>query len=203
MNIKKEGIIMATSTMSEMISHSFKTVIEMLTDRGYDMQVDKNAMFESLSSDFNKSTFNVILSHRIHLVYHMGSKFKYSEIKNYLEDADNNGASLVILIVNDNITSANIKQLSAHKTPKEIHHVKNLQINISKHCLVPKHEIIREQDEIKSIMEQFSLKNKHQLPIILKTDAMARYLGLKSGDIVKITRKSPTAGVYVVYRVCV
>jgi len=199
----KEQRKMATATLSEMISNSFKTVIEMLIDRGYDISVDKNAMFESIGEDFNKTTFNVILPNRIHLIYHMGNKFKYSEVKKYFEDADDAAAVLTVLIVNDNITSTNIKQLNNHKTPREIHNVKNLQINISRHSLVPKHEIIKDQDEIKTILEQFSLKNKHQLPIILKSDAMAKYLGLKSGDIVRITRKSPTAGIYVVFRVCV
>jgi DNA-directed RNA polymerase I, II, and III subunit RPABC1 len=52
-------------------------------------------------------------------------------------------------------------------------------------------------------MEKFMIKSKFQLPIILKTDAMAKYLGLKNGDIIKITRVSPTAGEYVVYRCCV
>lgn len=189
---------------ANVVSRSFKTIIEMLEDRDFEMtNVDKNAMFESLDENFNKTIFRVLLPHRIHVIYHIGSKFKYSDIKKYLEDADSEAAQLVLLVVNDTISSTYIKQLAVHKTPREIHQLKLLQINISKHALVPKHEVLRDQDEIKKIMEEYSLKNKHQLPVILKSDPMAKYLGMKSGDIVKITRSSPTAGEYVVYRVCV
>ncbi len=191
--------------ISETVSKSFKTIIEMLTDRGYDMSsIDKNAMYETLDADFNRTTFNIILPEGIHVIYHMGNKFKYSEIKKYMEEADEKAAHLVILVVNDNITQSNSKQLAqSHKTAREIHHVKTLQINISKHSLVPKHELIKDQDEIKKIMEEFSLKSKTQLPIILKSDAMAKYLGLKSGDIVRISRYSPTSGLYYIYRICI
>ena len=193
------------ASAKELVSKSFKTVIEMLEDRGMTFTgIDKNAMFESITDDFNKVAFQVLLPNNIRVVYHIGSKFKYSEIKKLLEDAEESGeCDLCIFVLNDNITATNIKQLSAHDIPKEIHHLKTLQINISKHHLVPKHEVIRDQDEIKRLMESYNLKSKHQLPIILKGDAMSKYLGMKSGDVVRITRKSPTAGEYVVYRVCI
>lgn len=193
------------SGAKELVSKSFKTVIEMLEDRGVVFDnIDKNAMFETLEDDFNKVAFQVLLPNSMRLIYHIGSKFKYSEIKRLLEDAEESGdCDLCILIINDNITATNVKQLAAHNVAKEIHHLKTLQINISKHHLVPKHEVLRDQDEIKRIMELYNLKSKHQLPIILKSDAMSKYMGLKSGDIVKITRKSPTSGEYIVYRVCI
>ena len=77
-----------------------------------------------------------------------------------------------------------------------------LQYNISKHVLVPKPEVIRDEEEIKNIVARYSIKSKLQFPHILKTDPMSRYLGLKSGDLVKITRVSPSAGEYIVYRCC-
>ena len=43
---------------------------------------------------------------------------------------------------------------------------------------------------------------EHQLPLILKSDPMSRYLGLKNGDIIKITRNSQSSGEYIVYRCC-
>lgn len=66
------------------------------------------------------------------------------------------------------------------------------------HYLVPKHEICDEQ-EIESLYERYELQPT-SLPTILITDPAIRHLEPKIGDIIKITRHSPTAGVAYYYR---
>ena len=41
------------------------------------------------------------------------------------------------------------------------------------------------------------------MPKILLNDPVAKFLGLNRGDVVKITRKSETAGTYTTYRIAV
>jgi DNA-directed RNA polymerase I, II, and III subunit RPABC1 len=123
------------------------------------------------------------------------------ELKKLFEDSE--PMDLYILVAKEKLSQNNSKMLTTLKVNLQIFDIKQLQFNISKHVLVPKHDIIRDEKEIKSIIERFSLKSKYQLPIILKTDAMAKYLGLKNGDIVRITRDSPTSGEYVIYRCCI
>lgn len=77
--------------------------------------------------------------------------------------------------------------------------MKELMYNPSKHVLVPKHEKLSE-DEAKAVLEKYMIKSKAQLPQIHKTDIMARWLGLKHGDVVRITRYNPTSGEYYYYR---
>ena len=79
---------------------------------------------------------------------------------------------------------------------------RELMYNPNKHFLVPKHEKMSESD-IQQLMEDLQLKNKTQLPFIQKSDMIARWLGLKPGDVVKITRYSETSGEYFYYRTCI
>jgi DNA-directed RNA polymerase subunit H (RpoH/RPB5) len=75
-----------------------------------------------------------------------------------------------------------------------------LLINIVNHRDVPHHEVI-EENEKKELLVKYNIKQEN-LPIILRDDAMARYLGLRPGEIVRILRPSPTSGTYVSYRIC-
>ena len=76
-----------------------------------------------------------------------------------------------------------------------------LLINIVNHRDVPHHEVIEENDK-KELLVKYNIKQEN-LPVILRDDAMARYLGLRPGEIVRILRPSPTSGTYVSYRICV
>jgi DNA-directed RNA polymerase I, II, and III subunit RPABC1 len=76
-----------------------------------------------------------------------------------------------------------------------------LMYNPTRHVYVPLHERMGEND-VRSLMETYQLKSRSQLPAILRTDIIARWLGLKHGDIVRITRNNPSSGVYYYYRCC-
>ncbi|KAK4217798.1 RNA polymerase [Rhypophila decipiens] len=77
----------------------------------------------------------------------------------------------------------------------------DLLVNITHHKLVPKH-ILLSRDEKTALLKRYRLKET-QLPRILAKDPVARYLGLKRGQVVKIIRSSETAGRYASYRLCV
>ncbi|RJS68128.1 DNA-directed RNA polymerase subunit H [Candidatus Bathyarchaeota archaeon] len=70
--------------------------------------------------------------------------------------------------------------------------------NIFKHTLVPKHEILTPEEK-EELLKKYRVK-PYQIPIIKASDPVVRVIGAKPGDILRITRKSPTAGVYISYR---
>ena len=88
-------------------------------------------------------------------------------------------------------------------------HFKNIQIidinsltnNLLEHNLVPKHEVIRNKEEINKILEDCNA-NISQLPIILKNDIISKLIRLSPGDLCKITRNNEKSGINYFYRVC-
>ncbi len=66
------------------------------------------------------------------------------------------------------------------------------------HVYVPKHEIMTIK-ESHQVLQDFNCKPT-ELPLIFVNDPAIIGLGIKPGDMIKITRKSPTAGKSTYYR---
>ena len=66
------------------------------------------------------------------------------------------------------------------------------------HKLVPKHEILDEKEK-KEVLAQYKIQ-PYQMPQIKSTDPAVKAIGAKPGDMLKIIRKSATAGAHIAYR---
>ncbi|MDG6928702.1 MAG: DNA-directed RNA polymerase subunit H [Nitrososphaerota archaeon] len=75
------------------------------------------------------------------------------------------------------------------------------EFRVSSHLYVPKHEILP-KEEVESLLKKYSA-TLDQLPYILTTDTNVVELQAKPGDVIRITRKSETAGTTVYYRLVV
>ena len=72
---------------------------------------------------------------------------------------------------------------------------------VNKHVLVPEHKKLNDKEKA-ALLEKYNI-SPNNLPRILKKDKVISDLKIKEGDIIKIKRKSPTAGVTDFYRVII
>ncbi len=75
---------------------------------------------------------------------------------------------------------------------------KRREFNIFDHELVPKHTVLPRKD-VEKLLKKYHIR-PHQLPYVKMSDPAAVSIGAKPGDIVKIMRRSQTAGEAVYYR---
>jgi DNA-directed RNA polymerase subunit H len=75
------------------------------------------------------------------------------------------------------------------------------KLEVEKHELVPKHILLSEREK-EGLLEKYGIALR-QLPRISIEDPAVKNINGKIGDVVKITRKSPTAGETLYYRVIV
>ena len=71
-------------------------------------------------------------------------------------------------------------------------------ILVPDHVYAPKHEIMSKK-EAEEVLEKFHTKPT-EMPLIYVNDPAIKGLGVKPGDMIKITRKSATAGESIYYR---
>jgi len=113
---------------------------------------------------------------------------------------------LVVIVLEPVIETFHIASMTAlasrslHVSFFQAHTIVN---NPLEHVLVPKHELLPASEHAKFLADN-KIKSKANLPLIkYHEDMIARIFALAPGDIVKITRPSPSAGEYISYRVCV
>mgnify|MGYP002630775041 CR=1 FL=1 len=175
-----------------MNTNVYKTLKEMLRDRGYDCieSEDINSIIGKNSSTNDRLLVYFVFDIKV-------SVKKMKHIKEIVE-SDSNFVCLVV-VYKASITSFAKQFISTDlNLYVQSFSEKELSFNITKHKLVPKHRRLS-NDEKNDILKKYrtALKN---YPLISHQDAVSRYYSFVPGELIEITRDSPTAGIYVTYR---
>jgi DNA-directed RNA polymerase subunit H (RpoH/RPB5) len=216
--------------IAETIYRGRKVLLEMLESRGFDIsaytnynQDDINIMLNAFSEKTRDSAelgpLDIFVTHktdgtRTYVKYRL-DKFKVSKqleltideiFKTKLELKDN-----LILMMLDRVLFKNPKEnrveeyvnkyFIKHKYFIQIYGLDNMLFNISKHQMVPKHEIIS-KDELKAIISEHHIEHLKNFPTIRREDPMAKFIGLRPGQVCRITYPSMASCEYVKYRLC-
>ncbi len=70
--------------------------------------------------------------------------------------------------------------------------------DLFEHLLVPRHEILEEKEK-EQLLTQLRV-HPYQLPQISSSDPAVKAIGAKPGELLRVIRKSPTAGEHIAYR---
>jgi DNA-directed RNA polymerase subunit H (RpoH/RPB5) len=201
--------------VTEAVVRAWAVVREMLADRGEALDAcDGVGDVEVAALAAAGPTFGVAVNASLAAVFHGATQ----TVKKADVFAAAGAATRVLLVLNTqpygaastpaSVAKPNIAtvkslehEAAARGVALEIFTLRELQYNISRHAMVPRHVRLTAEEE-RALLRDLCLKAKTQLPSISKTDPVARYLGLAPGDVVRIERPSLTSGRSIAYRCC-
>ena len=210
----------------QVLFRSRQTLLKLLADRGYNTKpyekfgpIEIAAMAAAASGSAGPGSFRMDLErdaaeviNKCRVVYSI-NRVK-NRLSSFLDEQMEEGSAnplnpasteLVIILLEPVVETFHAAALNALATKKlrvsffQAHTIVN---NPMEHVLQPKFELLP-KSEHPEFLRTNQIKTIANLPFIkFHEDMVARVMGLLPGDIVKITRSSPSAGEYTSYRVC-
>ena len=199
-----------------------KNIEDMLVNRGDDVSSFKEILLSLNKEDFesDKLVINVQTLNTT-ILYALSKNLRkniINELKEKLKDGDNikdfinkyGGKNNIILVFNNESISTAVKsQLNKYdkifqKNGGHLQYFSSQQLmfNPTKHEYVPKHTKLTEE-EAKEFMKEYLARSKMHMHVILQNDPIAKWIGLKHGDIVRIDRYNENSGESFSYRSCI
>lgn len=191
----------------------YRTVANMLVNRGYmvprELKELTPAAFKQRFGEFPARESLTLLvekaddeTNQMFVFFAEDEKVGVRPIKVITDRMKAEGVYNAIMVLRVDITPFAKSALSEMSDSFRIEHFKEaeLLVDITQHQLVPKHQVLTHTEKA-DLLKRYRLKET-QLPRIQPNDPVARYYGMKRGQVVKIIRPSETAGRYVTYRVC-
>lgn len=197
---------------------SRKYILEMLEKRNYDTSEYKTQGSEELKILFQTNSLDIVIHknndpNKIAIVKYLVTKpkIKINSLEKEISELLNSDLLInkpleeyeIIILLKDKKSDSLQKVMDkciSRGIFIQLFWIKNLMYNPMEHRFVPKHEIIS-NDEYMEVIKKFNIQN-NGIPIIYMNDPIAQYLGMRIGQVCKITRTSDTCGKYITYRIC-
>lgn len=192
-----------------------KTVAAMLENRGYNVPRDTKEMTpatftQKYGENPSRDSLTMLVgkgdddTDQLFVFFPEDTKDKVSlkAITVITERMKDESVTNAILVVKVDLNPYAKQAVQEFSDSFRIEHFKEAEmlVDITKHTLVPVH-IVLSGNEKAELLKRYRLKET-QLPRIQVNDPVARYYGMKRGQVCKIIRPSETAGRYVTYRIC-
>ncbi|GLC44283.1 hypothetical protein PLESTB_000760800 [Pleodorina starrii] len=191
-----------------------RTCLQMLNDRGYlvsqeEINTTKDQFRDRFGENPRKDDLTILVpkqddpTEQVFVFFPEEQKVGVKTIKLLAERMKDEKVNRAVMVTAVKFTPFAKSALEDMRPKYQIEHFleSELLVNITEHILVPEHRILSPEEK-RTLLDRYKIKET-QLPRIQASDAVARYLGLQRGQVVRIVRPSETAGRYVTYRFCV
>ena len=190
------GLVNVSTHEITSLYKSRTVLLKLLATRGYDVADYEGVGMHEIHTMLKHNQLDMLVSTK----NTAATATAGAAAKTYIKDD-----TLIIVAghqINDTIVQLLNQMWEREKYFIIIYSIEQLQFNILEHQYVPPHEILG-SDEEERMMRRYNITNSDQLPSISRYDPVAQAIGIRPGQICKITRPSRTSIVSQYYRVCV
>tara|TARA_Y100001935_G_scaffold226786_1_gene204656 strand:- start:20 stop:676 length:657 start_codon:yes stop_codon:yes gene_type:complete len=217
---------MSSTSYSPLISKIYKSrniILNILKSRGFNVDDWSDFSVTEVQAMFNSKELDMLLENpttkkKVYVKYHLSgtkggtsmSRLGTSHIYDYVDDLFDIEEVLTsnddLIIISKDKTNQTIKDLIEQLFIKDkkfvnIYNFHDYLFNVLEHEMQPKFRILSEEEK-KKIMKQYNITKDKEFPDISRFDPVSQAIGVRPGEVMEITRSSPTAVKSVYFRIC-
>ena len=215
---------MSSTSYSPLISKIYKSrniLLEILKDRGYSVDDYTDFSVTEVQAMYNNKELDMLLEHstqkisngenkKLYVKYHLTTRLGSSHIYDYVDDLFDIEEVLTseddLIIISKDKTNQTIRDLVEQLFIKDkkfvnIYNFHDYLFNVLDHEMQPTFRILS-KDEKQEIMKRYNIVKDKEFPDISRFDPVSQAIGVRPGQLIEITRSSPTAVKSLYYRIC-
>jgi DNA-directed RNA polymerase subunit H (RpoH/RPB5) len=211
------------STSAKTLLKSRTTLLDNLCRQGYDTSEYDGATGIEVDAMHAETRLDMLVHHlhderKTYAHYHTAKPLKEKYLQEviqdlFLDEAEDTGRpimlptdTLVVITNTPKVNDTTLKVLSHIWEDQGVFvtvlSLQHLQFNVLDHVLVPPHVVLTKA-ETNAVSEAYNVGSPEEYPVISRFDPVAQAIGIRPGQVCKITRPSKTAVVATYYRICV
>ena len=215
---------MSSTSYSPLISKIYKSrniLLEILKNRGYNVDDYTDFSVTEVQAMYNNKELDMLLEHstqknsndenkKLYVKYHLTTRLGSSHIYDYVDDLFDIEEVLTseddLIIISKDKTNQTIRDLVEQLFIKDkkfvnIYNFHDYLFNVLDHEMQPIFRILS-KDEKQEIMKRYNIVKDKEFPDISRFDPVSQAIGVRPGQLIEITRSSPTAVKSLYYRIC-
>lgn len=196
---------------------SRNTIIELLEYQGYNIDNHMTFSINEIDAMYKNKQLDFLVTHqnnntKTYIKYFLDSKqIKPNVLDEFIDELFHIETVLtkndtLLIIVEDEPNDTIITKIKYLYDKMGIfvvlHRITRLQFNILNHSLVPKCEIL-DDEEVQQLQKTYNITDIKKIPEISRFDPQALAMSLRPGQICKFDRNSATSMNYTYYRICI